>query len=450
MKTPDSPTSRSIPHSPAAERSMLGAALLTDDARLILAKELDPSDFYEPRNGHIANAISEMHRIGAGIDPTTVATWLHAHGLLEAVGGHKLLVEIMSEAPSSRNAGTYARTVREHAVRRRFLRMLDEASKMNYNLSIDPADTADWTRTEISKLDIPGAEDEGPSLNVDEFLAMPREYDWIVPGLLERGDRMLLTAAEGLGKSTYLRQLGVQFSAGVHPGRPRHPFPPIKVLLIDLENSEMQIARKLQRMMTLVRPEHHQAALGDGIGYNPDNLRINVRNQGIDLSRRDDRRWFTSRIEQNRPDVVITGPIYKMSRGNPNDEAPAAELSGYLDELRIAYGCALLLEAHSPHGTDGGHQRTLRPIGASLWRRWPEFGAGIREDGGTDGGYDWEWWRPPRDDDREWPRKLRRSNASWPWVPYHGPTDDQLQNPPANVASYMREVPNQPDIDEPF
>jgi hypothetical protein len=42
-------------------------------------------------------------------------------------------------------------------------------------------------------------------------------FDWIVPGLLAKGERMVLTAGEGLGKSTLLRQFAVCAAAGLHP-----------------------------------------------------------------------------------------------------------------------------------------------------------------------------------------------------------------------------------------
>jgi ATPase subunit of ABC transporter with duplicated ATPase domains len=55
-------------------------------------------------------------------------------------------------------------------------------------------------------------------LDLDAFLAEPDpEYDWLIPGLLERGDRVIVTGQEGKGKSTLLRQIGVQVAAGIHP-----------------------------------------------------------------------------------------------------------------------------------------------------------------------------------------------------------------------------------------
>ena len=48
-----------------------------------------------------------------------------------------------------------------------------------------------------------------------EFGEEPPE--WIIPGLLQRGDRMLVTGETGAGKSLLLAQIGVQVAAGIHP-----------------------------------------------------------------------------------------------------------------------------------------------------------------------------------------------------------------------------------------
>ncbi len=70
-------------------------------------------------------------------------------------------------------------------------------------------------------------------------------HDWLVPGLLERQDRVILTGPEGGGKSTLLRQMAVQFASGIHPFG-GDLFEPLRVLLLDLENSSRQVHRGLR------------------------------------------------------------------------------------------------------------------------------------------------------------------------------------------------------------
>ena len=235
------------------------------------------------------------------------------------------------------------------------------------------------------------------------FLSEPEpDYDWLIPNVVERGDRTILTGAEGAGKSTLLRQIGVQCASGIHPFT-NAPMDPINVLLIDLENSRRQTKRQLRPL---------SVAAGDA--YPQARLRVIVRTSGLNLTEPTDMVWLGQRIEANAPDLVIIGPIYKMATADPTEEAPARTVIACLDHLRELYGVALLIEAHSPHAAAGG-TRPMRPYGASIWMRWPEFGLHITDTGQL------KHWRGDRDE-RAWPANLTRGGA-WPWtVPAFGMT----------------------------
>jgi RecA-family ATPase len=167
--------------------------------------------------------------------------------------------------------------------------------------------------------------------------------------------------------------MAMQFAAGLHPFRARTEVEPVRVLVIDLENSLMQVQRSIGRMYANVGPLPGQLTLAGETapGFDPTNLRIEVQPLGIDLLQRPDRRWFSEVVDANRPDILMTGPVYKLFRGKPGDEEAAAAVAGYLDDIRGHYDCALILEAHSPHGT--GVERTLRQLpgrrrlGAVAW-----------------------------------------------------------------------------------
>lgn len=418
-----SKSSQAVPHSIKAEEAILGAALLASSAARILDTELDPGDFYRPSHGHIADAICHLFTIGSHIDPVTVANRLEELGLLESSGGLEFLINLQANAPATSSGPTYAKTIRDLAARRAIMSISVEASLRAADRSTDLEDVVGFVVDAVSHVDRPPVEGT-PDRNIAEFLDEKLDYRWLVPGLLERGDRVMITGAEGQGKSFLLKQFAVQFAAGLHPFYPTESFEPIRTLIIDIENSQMQVHRALTRLHNLVVDPYAQIELGVSPPepFDPDRVRVQVRPQGIDLLKRSDRRWFTERVAANRPDLIVTGPIYKMHRGKPTDEEPAAEVAGYLDEIRTAFDCALVLEAHSPHGNDGGKHRTLRPFGASLWMRWPEFGYGIRRVEDDAQQYEWVSWRGARDDQRSWPSRIKRGRK-WPWVNAYDPEE---------------------------
>jgi hypothetical protein len=232
--------------------------------------------------------------------------------------------------------------------------------------------------------------------DLDELLAEPDpEYDYLVPELLERGDRVIVTAPEGGGKSTLLRQIAVQVASGIHPFT-HDEMPPVRVLLVDCENSRRHVRRKL-------RPLRDEA----GEQYRAGNLRVHVEPAGVDLLRDADAAQLRATVDSSEPELLILGPIYKLAGGDPTREEVARNVAGVLDELRAECGVALLLEAHSPYTNTNG-KREIRPYGASLWSRWPEFGIHIAANGKL------QHWRGARDE-RQWPACLRRSSP-WPWM----------------------------------
>jgi hypothetical protein len=104
---------------------------------------------------------------------------------------------------------------------------------------------------------------------------------------------------------------------------------------------------------------------------------------------------------------VLLGPTYKLASGDPTREEVAKAVADALDALRAEHQCALVIEAHTPYTNNSG-RREIRPYGASLWSRWPEFGIFLDRNGRL------EHWRGPRDE-REWPSRLRRAEP-WPWA----------------------------------
>jgi hypothetical protein len=229
---------------------------------------------------------------------------------------------------------------------------------------------------------------------------------WLVPELLERGDRCVLTGREGYGKSTLLRQIGLGAALGLNTLSTNTLDPvhtPATVLLVDLENTPRQLRREFRKALN--------AVAHDRVERLTERFFVESRSEGLVLDdvrdREGDRRWLEETIEGTRPELLIIGPIYKMIDGEPSEEVPNRNLVKWLDRLRVLYDLALLLEAHSPHDAN-------RPYGWSGWKRWPEFGLHLHEDGRLD------HWRGQRDE-RNWPARLTKGvPADWLWLPDSG------------------------------
>jgi replicative DNA helicase len=354
----------------------------------------------------VAEAIHGLRLNRTEISPLAVIDEMTRRGSIGRVGGP---AEVHRIAGFGFGSADYSvQVIARHAR----LRRLDATALRLHQLAAqkdaDPGSIARSASEELQAV-VDGIEAEGdittPSLG--EFLTTEdAPYDWVIPGLLERGDRLVLTGSEGLGKSVLNRQLAVAAASGVHPFT-HEPIVPMRVLYVDCENGPGKLRRALRGLATV----------GTRNGTDPSrNMFLEAIPEGLDLTRPEDEAWLVRRVSALQPDLLLVGPIYRLHAANPNDEEPARKVTRVLDRCRAASNCALVTEAHAGHG-GYGHERPIRPTGSSLWLRWPEFGYGLRAADGfdpeTNRTVEFVAWRGDREE-RQWPRRLT-SGGIWPW-----------------------------------
>ena len=245
-------------------------------------------------------------------------------------------------------------------------------------------------------------QDTGRLVNWTDFLEEETDdsYDWLIPGLLERQERVMVVAAEGVGKTMLARQVAILCGYGVNPFTFQR-MPRIRTLTVDLENPERIIKRT---SMSIVG-----AARSMGYERNGDNHLL-MKPDGLNLLSVSDRMILEEHIETVKPDLLVMGPLYKafLDPGTRTSEAVAIEVAKYLDKIRAVYGVALWLEHHAPLG-QSMTSRELRPFGSAVWSRWPEFGLALQPDPMATSEYVYEvnHFRGARDL-RPWPKSMKR------------------------------------------
>jgi hypothetical protein len=236
----------------------------------------------------------------------------------------------------------------------------------------------------------------------DEFVEeeFDDSYDWIIEGLLERGERVIVVAAEGVGKTMLARQMAILCACGIHPFTYQR-MKPIRTLTIDLENPERIIKRTSTDIMKRAKARS---------GMKHVDAQLLIKPAGLDLMKSSDRTILEQAIETAKPELLVMGPLYKafVDPGGRTSESVAIEVAKYLDYVRDTYKCALWLEHHAPLG-ESMSNRQLRPFGSAVWSRWPEFGISLTPDigGGMPFLYDVKHFRGARDE-RQWPTKIKR------------------------------------------
>lgn len=379
---------------------VLGGCLLSPDALPFATKHLEPGDFANKIHETVFHAMVALRKAGDPVEPFTVYTKATESG----VRGLNItdLYAWMENVGSGASVEHYAREVREQATRRR----LSKAGARFHQDVTDPSvPAADAVSRMIEQLTEIRERSTNPDLiakTLGEILDMPETAaDWVIPNLFERGDRMIITGHEGLGKTTWIRQLGICAAAGINPVTLDMLDKPVRGLVVDVENSEKQWRRETFDVA--------RVAAAHGLDSPRDNLWVHCGGR-MDLRRDRDLGLVHRLVDEHEPEILFIGPIYRLVPTGINSDEEAAPLIAALDTLRDR-GLVLVMEAHAPKG-QGGMERNLAPRGSAALMGWPEFGFGLAP---SEAGAEVKRWRADRDRKRDWPTSLWKGGP-FPWT----------------------------------
>lgn len=388
-----------VNHDRNAELAVLSCAMNSRVAREEAKKHITSKDFYRPEHQVVWDAMSTLDRNGEVVDAGSLLTALSSRQ--EA----SLLPTLLTWPVAPEAVAQHARAVRAWGTKRR---LYDEALRVQQralNPTFEAETIAAETVTRFTQVRDSGITEDVQSITLGELLAdTDDDPDWLIPGLLERRDRLILTGEEGLGKSHLLRQFAIMAAAGLHPLDDLTHIKPIRSMIIDCENSESQVRRKARGIAA------HAGYHGKG-DPNLVNLLCSPR---IDITRDRDLARIHYELDACQPELVVIGPLYRLTSKAIQSDDEAAPLLAALDTIRDR-GCALLMEAHAGHAQGKHGQRELRPRGSSALLGWPEFGYGMRSIG-AEGYADLVPWRGDRDA-RAFPDRLKHDREHIRWVP---------------------------------
>src|ERR1700726_1680423 len=115
----DAPVSeRTLPHNLEAERSVLGAILLHNDAFHLAAEVIDSTDFFRDAHRRIFDKMGALSERGDALDLVTLKEDLGRSGDLDEVGGPAYIAALVDGVPRSANVEHYAKIIKEKATLR--------------------------------------------------------------------------------------------------------------------------------------------------------------------------------------------------------------------------------------------------------------------------------------------------------------------------------------------
>ncbi len=248
------------PHNSEAEKSVLGAAMLSKDALADVIDHVGPEDFYDAAHQEIFQVMIDLFRNNISVDIVTVCEALRKRNALEMVGGRVYIASLSSFAPSTSNAAEYAKIVSEKASLRRLIKTAEGIQEKGYEESMDAGDILDYAEKGIFEIAQKGQKsDFSPIKEVllenvamidkaietqGQVVGLPtgfKRFDEVTSGL-HRSDLIIIAARPAMGKTAFV--LNIAQNTAVKSNA--------TVLIFSLEMSKAQLGQRLLSMESRV------------------------------------------------------------------------------------------------------------------------------------------------------------------------------------------------------
>lgn len=123
---------KTLPNNLEAERSILGAILLDDNAVLAVFESLKSQDFYLDSHRKVYEKMLHLMNSSRPIDLVTLKEELQRSNELESVGGAAYLASLTDGLPRAINIEYYAQIVKEKSTLRRLIQISNETMARSY------------------------------------------------------------------------------------------------------------------------------------------------------------------------------------------------------------------------------------------------------------------------------------------------------------------------------
>ena len=212
---------KSLPANIDAERSVLGAILISDDTVSEVADILLPADFYNPVNQTIFTSILSLAQQGQRIDMLTLQNDLEGRHQLDSIGGIGYLMELQEDIPSVGLVLQHANIIKEKKILRDLISTAAEiisscydSKKESIEAVLDDAEKKIFqiankrTAPSFVQLDVALKNTFQHLANVrglrEGVTGVPtgfKQFDEMTSGM-QRGDLLILAARPSMGKTT--------------------------------------------------------------------------------------------------------------------------------------------------------------------------------------------------------------------------------------------------------
>lgn len=203
-----------------AEKSVVGAILIDQEAIIQIAEVLKPEYFYDENNGIIYEACVGLFEKRKPIDILTLTNELKKNKQLKKIGGAAYLTELVESTPTSANIVEYAQIIKENSIRRRLITLGSKISELAFAEEkeiTEVMDTAEQKMFDITEdsverdfvhvaklLEQTYERAESLNANPDQLRGIPTGFGSLdnILGGFQDSDLVILAARPSVGKTS--------------------------------------------------------------------------------------------------------------------------------------------------------------------------------------------------------------------------------------------------------
>lgn len=213
------------PQNIEAEKSVLAACMLTQEAIEEVAAKLVPENFYRASHQRIYEAMLDLYARHIPIDHISLADNLKAQGQLDAVGGRSYLVELADNTFALTNWANHMEIVKRTSILRELIRASAQISSLAYDAPDDlgiVVEEAEKTLFNVTEKRVSSAFQRMDNLlvqafeEIQELAAQENKIAGVASGFKDvddlfhgfrGGDLVILAARPGVGKTSFALNL---------------------------------------------------------------------------------------------------------------------------------------------------------------------------------------------------------------------------------------------------
>ena len=126
-----------------AEKAVLGAMMLSEEAIGTAIEHLDGFYFYETRHQKIYEAVKDLYASRTNVDLITLSDFLKNKALFDSIGGLSYLSELADFVPTAANVKYYVDIVKEKGIQRRLIKNSTEIISKSYGTNVNVDELVD-------------------------------------------------------------------------------------------------------------------------------------------------------------------------------------------------------------------------------------------------------------------------------------------------------------------